>query len=95
MEIVIGAVNRVGQSLQKAEARGAFVEAQVLNVRRPRQHRGDPGSGRSDRRDKGDIQDPVSGRVIVLLVPDGYDVPQDLDSGNYRVFLRFTPKKRK
>lgn len=30
---------------------------------------------------------------MVLLVPEGYYVPADIDSGNYRVFLRFVPKK--
>jgi hypothetical protein len=94
MEIVIGAVNRVGQPGQKAEARGGFVEAQVLNIRPPRRRRGGPRNGKPDRRDKGNTHDPVSGRVMVLLVSDGYHIPQDLSSGNYRVFLRFAPKRK-
>jgi hypothetical protein len=94
MEIVIGAVNRVGQPGQKSELRGAFVEAQVLNIRQPRRRREGPRDGQPDRRDKGNTYDPASGRVIVLLVPDGYHIPQDLGSGNYRVFLRFAPKRK-
>ena len=94
MEIVIGAVNRVGQPGQKAETRGALVEAQVLNIRPPRRRREGRRNGQPDRRDKGNTHDPASGRVIVLLVPDGYHIPQDLASGNYRVFLRFAPKRK-
>jgi hypothetical protein len=29
-----------------------------------------------------------------LVVPEGYYVPADIDSGNYRVFLRFVPQKK-
>jgi hypothetical protein len=31
---------------------------------------------------------------MTLLVPEGYYVPADIDSGNYRVFLRFVPQQR-
>lgn len=94
MEIVIGAVNRVGQPVSKAETRGAFVEAQVLNVRPPRRRREGRRDGQPDRRDHGNTYDPASGRVLVLLVPEGYHIPQDLGSNNYRVFLRFAPKRK-
>ena len=94
MEIVIGAVQRVGQPARKAETRGAVVEAQVLNIRAPRRRRDGPRDGQPDRRDRGSAHDPASGRVIVLLVPEGYEIPQDLGSGNYRVFLRFAPKRK-
>jgi hypothetical protein len=94
MEIVIGASPRVGQPGKKAEARGAFVEAQVLNVRAPRRRREGPRSGQPDRRYKGRGNDPAAGRVVVLMVPDGYNIPKDLSSGNYRVFLRVAPKRK-
>jgi hypothetical protein len=40
------------------------------------------------------MQDPAGGRVMVLLVPEGYTVPTDIASGNYRIFLRFVPHKK-
>jgi len=93
MEIVIGAAPRVGQPLNKAESRGSYVEAQILNIRPPRRRR-EPRVGQPDRRYKGGGHDPAAGRVVVLMVPDGYNIPKDIGSGNYRVFLRFAPKRK-
>ncbi len=92
MEIVIGAVPRVGQPGKKVETRGAYVEARVLNIRPPRRRR-DRVPGQVDRRGKNSSQDPAAGRVMVLMVPEGYNIPKDIDSGNYRVFLRFVQKR--
>jgi hypothetical protein len=47
-----------------------------------------------ERRNGQPAYDPASGRVMVLLVPEGYHIPSDIDSGNYRVFLRFAPRKK-
>jgi hypothetical protein len=94
MEIVIGAAPRVGQPNQPVDTRGGFVEAQVLNIRPPRRRRDGPRTGHPDRRDRSHEHDPASGRVLLLLVPEGYHVPKDLGTGNYRVFLRFAPKRK-
>lgn len=94
MEIVIGAASRIGQPGKKVASRGAFVEAQVLNIRPPRRRREGPRDGQPDRRYRSGGNDPAAGRVVVLMVPDGYSIPKDLGSGNYRVFLRFTPKRK-
>jgi hypothetical protein len=93
MEIVIGASPRVGQPTKKEPSRGAYVEAQVLNIRAPRRRR-EQRAGKPDRRYRGSGHDPAAGRVVVLMVPDGYNIPKDLESGNYRVFLRFAPKRK-
>ena len=94
MEIVIGAAPRVGPPPKRSPAGGGgFVEARVLNVRQPRRRRERP-PGEGDRRQFNAQEDPVGGRVMVLLVPEGYNIPQDIASGNYRIFLRFAPKKR-
>jgi len=94
MEIIIGAAPRVGPPPNRTPQGGAgMVEAKVLNVRPPRRRREKP-PGENDRRHARDSQDPAGGRVIVLLVPDGYNVPQDIASGDYRIFLRFVPHRR-
>jgi hypothetical protein len=93
MEIVIGASPRIGQPGKKEASRGAYVEAQVLNIRSPRRRR-ESRAGQPDRRYKGGGHDPAAGRVVVLMVPDGYSIPKDIGSGNYRVFLRFAPKRK-
>jgi hypothetical protein len=93
MEIVIGASPRVGQPGKKETSRGGYVEAQILNIRAPRRRR-EPRAGQPDRRYRGGSHDPAAGRVVVLMVPDGYNIPKDIGSGNYRVFLRFAPKRK-
>ncbi|MFH0724988.1 MAG: hypothetical protein V2B19_01295 [Pseudomonadota bacterium] len=94
MEIVIGAARSVGSPGKKIEAGGNMIEARVLNVRPPRRRPAGPGAGRVERRNGQPAYDPAAGRVMVLLVPEGYHIPPDIDSGNYRVFLRFAPKKK-
>ena len=93
MEIVIGASPRVGAPPKRTStAGGDFVEAKVLNVRQPRRRRENP-PGQGDRRQR-DAQDPAGGRVMVLLIPEGYNLPTDITSGDYRIFLRFVPHKK-
>jgi len=94
MEIVIGAAPRIGQPGKKEASRGGYVEAQVLNVRPPRRRREGPRAGQPDRRYKAGGNDPAAGRVVVLMVPEGYSIPKDIGSGNYRVFLRFARKRK-
>jgi len=94
MEIIIGAAAPVGMPGLKIAASGSGnVEAKILNIRSPRRRQGQPPDGERDRRGKKNPQDPMGGRVIVLLVPDAYNLPVDLGSGNYRIFLRFVPCK--
>jgi hypothetical protein len=94
MDIVIGATPRVGPPPHKTSSVGSgFVEAKVLNVRPPRRRQVQP-PGPNDRRHDKKSSDPASGRVMVLLIPEGYNLPQDIGSGNYRIFLRFAPNKK-
>jgi hypothetical protein len=30
---------------------------------------------------------------MTLMIPEGYNIPKDIESGNYRIFLRFAPRK--
>ena len=92
MEIVIGATQRVDFRGTKPEPKENLIEARVLNVRPPR--RRPSGARQVERRHGQPTYDPAAGRVLVLLVPEGYHIPPDLDSGNYRVFLRFAPKRK-
>ncbi|MGD8958410.1 MAG: hypothetical protein PVI27_01080 [Desulfobacteraceae bacterium] len=39
-------------------------------------------------------QDPAGGRVMVLLIPEGYNLPRDIDCGDYRIFVRFAPRRK-
>ena len=93
MEIVIGAASRVGAPLrQTRKASGSYVEAKVLNVRPPRR-RQERAPGQGDRRTNKNAVDPAGGRVMTLMIPEGYNIPGDIQSGSYRIFLRFVHQR--
>ena len=89
MEIVIGSAPRIDfGGRNKPEVEGSLVEARLLDARGPRKRRGPPPEG-DERRDFGPAEDPVSGRVLVLLVPEGHRIPRGVESGQYKILLRF------
>ncbi len=86
MEIIIGSLPPLPAQSQKTPPReGAVIEAQLLHVRPPRKGIAGP-SGR-ERRNK-QANDPRSGRVLTLLIPDAALLPADIDSGRYSVSIR-------
>ena len=91
MEIIIGAPPSIGVPFpEKTKANNSgLIEATLLNVRQPR--RGIAGPSGMERRGK-KSQDPVKGRVLTIMVPDGASLPKDIDTGNYRVMLRFSKR---
>jgi len=93
MEIIIGAASKIGgTTIRSGCHRAGHVEARLLNSRPSRKRYGHLPNGGKDRRGEKNIPDPSSGRVLTLLVPEGYEIPADLDSGKYRLFLRFAPR---
>ncbi len=89
MEIVIGSAPRIQLAERKGpEMEGGLLEAQLLDSRGPRKRRAPPPLG-DERRDYGPADDPVNGRVLVLLVPEGHRIPRGVESGQFKIFLRF------
>jgi hypothetical protein len=92
MHIVIGPTHAVeATGTRNPATMNAPVEARVLEVRATRERPGNPPNGQKDRRAKKDRPDPKGGRVMLLLVPEGFKVPKDIESGNYKILLRFVP----
>lgn len=92
MHIIIGDTPVLGQAARKEIGReGRTVEARVLNIRPPRRQRSEKTEG-NDRRRRNGIPDPASGKVLVLLAAEGYNIPEDVESGRYRVFVKFLPR---
>ena len=94
MHFVIGGPQRIGPPAQKLPTKHGQLEARILNVRSPRKRPRRKTPRLQDRRYKTPEHDTASGRVMVLLVPEGYQIPGDINSGDYRVFLRFARRHR-
>lgn len=95
MEIVIGAAPRLSNhGRSKKTCANGVVEAKLLDMRYPRRSFGRPPVGQNERRGGGGSPDPLSGRVMTVLIPDGYSIPPDAKSNNYKILLRFVPTGR-
>lgn len=89
VDIVIGAIQPVGAPTSKPGPSGSAIEAEILDIREPRQTITGP-TGKERRRQF--RQDPINGRVLTVLVPNGTMLPKDLDNRKYKVLLRFQKK---
>ena len=89
VDIIIGAITPPGSSINKPGAGGTPVEAELLNIREPRQRIQEP---LGEERRKQFRQDPQNGRVLTLLIPNSTILPKDLDGKKYKVLLRFMKK---
>ncbi len=93
MDIVIGATSPVKMPKPKDAAHGPkMIEARILNVRQPRKRKADRPTSEGERR-KQNVSDPVGSRVMVLLIPEGQRLPKDIESGRYKIQMRFVPDK--
>ncbi len=89
MDIRVGGSPPIGGPGDNASTRTGGVEAKILAVRKPRRRAVGPPSKDSERREESADRDPLTGRVLVLLIPDGSRLPDGIESGEFRVFLRF------
>jgi hypothetical protein len=80
MDIVIGEPVKIGLAAQyRPEGEASSVEARLLEIR--------------DRKE-GANAGIMSGRIITLLVPDGQKIPRGVESGEYRIYLKFVHKRQ-
>jgi len=91
MDVIIGRVPAIGQAGDRQAASPAPIEAKLLHVRMPRRRRDSERVG-PDRAPTSPGVDPPGARVLVLLVPDAYRLPDDLNDSKYRIFLRVVRK---
>lgn len=93
MDIRVGAPPPVGPPGDKASLPSGVVEAKVLAIRAPRSKSdGVPPNGDERRERGGSPVQTRGGHVLVLHIPEGQPLPEGLDTGAYRVFLRFAKK---
>ncbi len=43
-------------------------------------------------RDPREREGPEAGRVVVLMIPEGYKIPRGADTGKFRTYLRFVAR---
>lgn len=80
MNIVIGEAVRIGPAAQyRPEGEPSSVEARLLEIR--------------DREGNGASGGAPYGRIITLLVPEGQKIPRGVESGEYRIYLRFVHRR--
>ncbi len=90
MEIIVGSIPPVPtQSKTIPQKNAQFIEAKLLHVRPPR--KGIAGPSGMERRNK-QAKDPLKGRVLTIMVPDGSLLPSDIDSGRYNLSIRLVRK---
>ena len=89
VDIVIGAIAPTGPPTGQSTPHGQTVEAELLDIRPPRQRLDGPDGKERRRRFR---QDPANGRVLTILVPNAAELPKDLSVNKYRVLLRFVKK---
>lgn len=90
MDLLVGATHKIVDSSKHPDAATHPLEARVLSVRSAR--RRERQTSTEQRKKASRSKDPVNGRVLVLLVPTGENLPEGLDRGDYRVFLRFAKR---
>ena len=89
MAIRVGGTAPIGSTGPKAHESQKPLEAQVLAIRPTRSGQGRPPKNATERRTQQKRLDPRGGRVLILMIPDGQQLPAGLARGEYRVFLRF------
>ena len=81
MNIVIGETVRMGAPAQyRPDGETSSVEARLLEIR--------------DRRETAGAGNATGGHVITLLVPEGQKIPRGVESGEYRIYLRFVHRRQ-
>jgi hypothetical protein len=80
MRIVIGETTETNSAGQyRLDNEPVSVEARLLEIR--------------DRKENSNSGPVVSGRIITLLVPEGQKIPRGIESGDYRIYLRFVHRR--
>lgn len=95
VDLVIGAmpVSNVGDNpVRPVAGREHFIDARILDIRPSR--KGKKNTDIPDKRKKAAYIncDPSGSTVIVLMINDTNNLPQDLKTGNYRISLKISKK---
>ena len=89
MDFRVGAPSKVGPPPPRRKDPRDQIEARLLAIRPPRSRGDDAPRPVRERRAAPQQRDPRGGRVLVLMIPDGQQLPAGIEKGLYRVFLRF------
>jgi len=66
------------------------LKAKVIGIRNSRKNAVVLDTGRRDRRTKRIFNDPSKSKVLTLLIENGDMIPKDIQTGNYKISIKFT-----
>lgn len=93
MEIIIGKpvdLRLLEQSNKRKSLKTGEVKANILVSRSSRKSPMVLKKGLRDRRTKRVLKDPDTSRVLTLLIENANFLPEDIETGNYTITLKFT-----
>jgi hypothetical protein len=70
--------------------RSGELKGKVIGIRNSRKNAVVLDTGLRDRRSKRMFRDPTNSKVITLLIENGDMIPDDIESGNYKISLKFS-----
>ena len=82
MDIIVGESAGIGPSdhYTREEDGTLLMEARFLEIK--------------EKKEQGESGKPARGRVLSLLIPDGQKIPRGLETGDYRIYLRFVHRRQ-
>jgi len=75
---------------RRASSRSGELRAKIIGLRNSRKNAVVLDTGLRDRRTKRLFRDPSNSKVITLLIENGDMIPEDIETGNYRISIKFT-----
>ncbi len=89
VDIIIGSVPPMGPSTKKPDISGKTIEAEILNIRIPRQK---ITKREGEERRRQFRRDPIGGRILTILISNSSLLPHDISSARYKIRLNFVKK---
>ncbi|MCB9481934.1 MAG: hypothetical protein H6680_08980 [Desulfobacteraceae bacterium] len=75
---------------RRGGSRSGELRAKIIGLRNSRKNAVVLDRGLRDRRTKRLFRDPSNSKVITLLIENGNMIPDDIETGNYKISIKFT-----
>ncbi|MGE4517891.1 MAG: hypothetical protein AB7E04_00100 [Desulfobacteraceae bacterium] len=75
---------------RRGSPKSGELKAKVIGLRNSRKNAVVLDTGLRDRRTKRMFRDPSNSKVVTLLIENGDMIPDDIETGNYKISIKFT-----